>query len=178
MLFALGVGVARAQPVEFTCPRAGVIEERALGRLQYTGAAAGDPLICNRFNYKNEPESRLFNFYELENSSNGAVRGALTELFAGRKTSVSFDYTSPRRYLSHETWSILRREQLNIGGKTFDTVVFDRETTYENRGAFHGHFVQWLSPKNGLWLRSETHFISGQVSGQPPTYQDQSITLP
>src|ERR1700712_4845368 len=50
--------VAHAQAVNFTCPRAGVTEERGLGKLQYTGAAANDPLVCNRLNYKTEPESR------------------------------------------------------------------------------------------------------------------------
>lgn len=183
----LGLGVlvtiisavgARAQPVNFACPRAGVIEERGLGKLQYTGAAPNDAFVCNRLNYKNEPESRLFNFYLLESSSNAAVRAGLADLFAGKQASVSFDYTSPTRYLSHETWKVLRREQVTIGGKALDTVVFDRETTYETRGAFHGHFVQWLEPKSGLWVKSETNVISGQVAGQPPSYQDHSITLP
>jgi hypothetical protein len=173
-----GANLAHAQPVPFACPRNGVIEERALGKLQYTGAASNDPYICNRLNYKNEPESRLFNFYLLEDSSNTAVRTALLDLFAGRKTKVTFDYTSPTRYLSHETWTILRHEQVTIGGKAIDTVVCDRETQYETRTAFHGHFVQWLDPKNGLWVKSETNAISGQVNGQPPSYQDHAITLP
>ena len=172
------VTTAGAQPVTFACPRAGVIEERGLGKLQYTEPAANDPMICNRLNYKNEPESRLFNFYLLESSSNAAVKAGLTELFAGRQAKVSFDYTSPTRYLSHETWSILRREKITVGGKPLDTVVFDRETLYETRGAFHGHFVQWLDPKSGLWVKSETNVISGQVNGQPQSYQDRSITLP
>ena len=103
--------------MDFSCPRAGVIEERGLGKLQYTGAAANDPVVCNRLNYKNEPEARLFNFYLLEDSSNAAVRAALSDLFSGRKASVSFDYTSPTRYLSHETWKQLRREQVTVGGK-------------------------------------------------------------
>jgi hypothetical protein len=80
--------------------------------------------------------------------------------------------------LSHETWTILRREQVNIGGKPIDTVVFDREALYETRGAFHGHFTQWLNPKNGLWVKSETNVVSGQAAGQPPSYQDHAITLP
>jgi hypothetical protein len=178
MALGAGAGVARAQAVDFACPRNGVIEERALGKLQYTGAAATDPVVCNRLNYKNEPESRLFNFYLLENSSNAAVKAGLSDLFSGRKTSVSFDYTSPTRYLSHETWKLLRREQVTIGGKPLNTVVYDRETLYETRSGFHGHFVQWLDPKNGLWVKSETNVISGQVSGQPQTYQDHAITLP
>jgi hypothetical protein len=173
-----GATVAQAQPIEFNCPKAGVIEERGLGKIQYTGASPNDPYVCNRIDYRNQPESRLFNFYLLEDSSNAQVKAALTDLFSGRKTSVSFDYTSPTRYLSHETWTILRREPVTIGGKTLNTVVFDRETQYETRGAFHGHFVQWLDPKNGLWVKSETNVISGQTSGQPPTYQDHSITLP
>jgi hypothetical protein len=180
-LFVLGCGgitAAQAQPVAFTCPRPGVIEERGLGKLQYTGPASNDPMICNRLNYKNEPESRLYNFYLLEGTSNAAVKTGLSDLLSGRQAKVSFDYTSPTRYLSHETWTILRREKVSIGGQQLDTVVFDRETLYETRGAFHGHFVQWLDPKNGLWVKSETNVISGQVNGQPVTYQDHSITLP
>jgi hypothetical protein len=180
-LFILGGGgitAVQAQPVAFACPRAGVVEERGLGKLQYTGPASSDPMVCNRLNYKNESESRLFNFYLLESSSNAAVKAGLSDLFAGRQARVSFDYTSPTRYLSHETWTILRREKISIGGQQLDTVVFDRETLYQTRGAFHGHFVQWLDPKNGLWVKSETNVISGQVNGQPSNYQDHAITLP
>ena len=57
-------------------------------------------------------------------------------------------------------------------------MVFDRETMYQTRGAFHGHFVQWLDTKNGLWVKSETNFISGQINGQPQSYLDHSITVP
>jgi hypothetical protein len=178
MAIGAGMSVAQAQVVDFACPKAGVVEERGLGKIQYTGASPSDPYVCNRQNYKNEPEARLFNFYLLEDSSNAAVRAALTEILSGRKPSVKFDYTSPTRYLSHETWTFLRREQVTIAGKAIATVVYDRETTYETRGAFHGHFVQWLDPKNGLWVKGESNFISGQVSGQPPSYQDHSITLP
>jgi hypothetical protein len=83
-------------------------------------------------------------------------------------------YASPTRYLSHETSTILRREKITIGGKSLNTAVFDREISYETRGAFHGHFVRWLDPKNGPWVRSEANVISGQS----PTYRGHSITLP
>ncbi len=46
-LTAIGAGMnlAHAQPVTFACPRAGVIEERGLGSLQYTGPAPNDPFV-------------------------------------------------------------------------------------------------------------------------------------
>jgi hypothetical protein len=179
-LVAIGYGVriAQAQPVDFACPKGGVIEERALGKLLYTGASPSDPYLCNRLNYKNEPEARLFNFYLMGDANNAAVRPALLELLSGRNTKVTFAYTSPTRYLSQETWTFVRREKVAVGGKTIDAIVLDREAEYQNRGAFHGHWVQWLDPKNGLWVKSQFNFISGQTSGQPPSYEDHSITIP
>jgi hypothetical protein len=170
--------VSYAQPVAFACPKAGVVAEMGLGKIQFTGASPTDPTVCNRLNYKNEPESRLFNFYLQEPSSNAAVKSALTELFAGRKASVAFDYTSPTHYLSHETWKILRREQITIGGKALDTVVFDREALYETRNANHFHFVQWFDPKSGIWVKNESNVLGGQSNGMPPSYQVHSITGP
>ena len=178
-LVAVGFAAqASAQPVPFTCPKAGVIADFALGKIHYTGASPSDPAVCNHLNYKNEPESRLFNFYPLEDSSNAAVKSNLTELFSGRKPSVTFDYTSPTHYLSHETWKILRREQITIGGKPVNTVVFDREALYETRNANHFHFVQWFDPKSGIWVKNESNVLGGQANGMPPSYQVRSITGP
>jgi hypothetical protein len=183
--FYLGASVAfgfaahaNAQPVPFACPKAGVVAEFGLGKIQYTGASPSDPTMCNRLNYKNEPDSRVFNFYPPEDSSNATIKSNLTELFSGRKASVTFDYTSPTRYLSHETWKILRREQITIGGKPVDTVVFDREALYEGRNSNHFHFVQWFDPKSGIWVKNESNVLGGQSNGMPPSYQVRSITGP
>jgi hypothetical protein len=173
-----GISMAIAQPVNFTCPRAGVIEQRGLGKLQYTGPAANDPLVCNYMNYKNEPDARLFNFYPIENSSVPAVKAGLGDLFAGRKTSVTFDYTSPTRYLSHDTWTIQRRQPVTIAGRTVDTVVLVLDRQYEGRNQSHWHLVEYLDIKDGLWVKGESSLVSGQTNGMPPSYQDHDITVP
>jgi hypothetical protein len=178
LLLALAtVGVAQAEPVNFACPRPGTVEERALGKLQYTGAAS-DPAVCNFVNYKNEPDARLFNFYPMEPSSTAAVKAGMGDLFAGRKTSVTFDYTSPTRYLSHDTWTFTRREPVVIGGRSFDTVVLELDRQYEGRNQNHWHLVEWLSAKDGLWVKGQSTLVSGQATGMPPSYQDHAITLP
>jgi hypothetical protein len=178
VLAIAAAGIAQAEPVGFACPKAGTIEERALGKLQYTGAAANDPTVCNFVNYKNEPDARLFNFYPMEASSAAAVKAGMGDLFAGRKNTVTFDYTSPTRYLSHDTWTISRHEPVVIGGRSFDTVVLELDRQYEGRNQNRWHLVEWLSARDGLWVKGQSSLVSGQATGMPPSYQDHAITIP
>lgn len=181
-LIALAIGfcagVAQAQPVSFACPKAGTVEERALGKLQYTGPSPSDPLICTFTNYRNEKESRLYNYYPPDAATAGPIKAGLADLFAGRKASVTFDYTSPTHYISHETWKIARRESVSIGGRTVDTVVFDIDRIYETRNENHFHLMGWLDAKDGLWVKGQSNVVSGQANGLPPSYQDHAITVP
>jgi hypothetical protein len=171
-------GSAHAQPVQFACPKAGTVEQRGLGKITYTGPSPSDPYLCTSLNYANRPQALLFNFYIVDDSSKAAVRTAMIDLLSGAKTSVSFDFTTPRdRYFFHHTWTFLRREHLTIDGWRFNTIVFDEETQQTNGAELHGHFTRWLDPVNGLWLRSRFKYVSGQMTGGVGGYSDVSITL-
>jgi hypothetical protein len=177
--------VAQAQPINFACPKAGTVEERAVSTQKYTGVSANDPYICAMLGRTGKPELRLFNLYPLSDINNteatmAPVRTAMQELLSGRKTSVSFALTASNGYILQETWTFLRKEPYAVNGQAFDTMVFDQEITADPRARsdFHGHYTMWLAPKAGLWLKSDLHVLSGSTNMYPQAYQDHAITIP
>jgi hypothetical protein len=183
--YGVAITVSQAQSVNFVCPVPGLVEQRGVAALKYSGTSTGDPYVCLQVDAWGKPQQRLFNFYFLSDSNNtaaanAAARAGLIEFLSGRKTSVSFPYTADNGYISQEAWTFLRREPYNLGGKVYDTVVLSQETTADPRGRsnFHGRYVRWLDLKTGLWLKAELTVIGGESNKWPQAYQDQSITLP
>jgi hypothetical protein len=169
-------GLARAQPIDFSCPKPGTVEERGAYKTQYTGASPSDPYICNGSDSWNKPQTLVFNFYKPGDIQGTDVRTGMIDLFAGRKTSVSVTLGAG----GAETWKILRREQITIAGKKLDTIVFDqeRERFPTSMHPFHGHYTRWLDAKDGLWVKAELSVISGELALERKPYQDSAITLP
>lgn len=185
LTYAATTAVSYAQPVDFACPKAGTVEERAVSMQKYTGTSPGDPYICALLGRTGKPELRLFNLFPLSEINNTApatapVRAGMLDLLSGRKTSVSFPHTASNGYIQQETWTFLRKEPYTVNGKTFDTIVFDQEVKSDPRGRsdFHGHYTQWVDPKAGLWLKSDLSVISGSTNMYPQAYRDHAITLP
>jgi hypothetical protein len=53
---------ANAQPVSFTCPRAGTVVEYASGQESYLGTVPGNPFICAKKNLWGKDKTLIFNF--------------------------------------------------------------------------------------------------------------------
>ena len=185
LTYAAASTVSYAQPVEFACPKAGVVEQRAVSTQKYTGTSPGDPYVCALLDRTGKPELRLFNLYPLSNINNNAaslapVRAGMLDLLSGRKTSVSFPYTATNGYILQETWTLLRKEPYDIDGQKLETLVFDQEVKADPRARsdFHGHYTQWFAPKTGLWVKSDLQVISGSTNYYSQAYRDHSITMP
>jgi hypothetical protein len=182
-IFSGCFGTALAQPVNFICPKAGTVEVRSLGRIQYTGSSATDPYVCKRLNIWGKPQARLFNFYPVGDADYADVRAALSEIFSGKQTRVSFNHARPPRGIPfRETWTFLRRENVTVAGKTFNTIVFDREELqllpFTGDTAFHAHDVLWFDPETGLWVKAQFHPLSGEYQNVEWDYEDLSIIEP
>ncbi len=185
LTYAAATAVARAQPADFACPKAGTVEQRAVSTLKYTGASPGDAEVCTLLDAYGKPALRLFNLYTLSGSNNQAattapIRAGLRDLLSGRKTSASFPYTATNGYIQQETWTFQRKASFEVNGQAFDSLVFNREISADPRGRsnFHGRYVMWFAPKAGLWVKSDLSIISGSDIMYPKAYTDHVITLP
>ena len=121
--------VSQAQPVNFACPKAGTVEERAVSTQKYTGTSPSDPYICTMLGRTGKPELRLFNLYPLSDINNTAaatapIRTGMLDLLSGRKTSVSFPRTASNGYILQETWTLLRKEPYAVNGTDIRHTLF------------------------------------------------------
>jgi hypothetical protein len=178
------VTTAHAQSADFTCPKAGTVEQRAVSTYTYNGASP-DPAICMVTNRVGKPELRLFNLYLLSDINNNAaalspIRAGMSDILSGRKTSVTYPAMASNGYIESETWTFARKESLKVEDKTFNALVFDREITSDPRGrsAFHGHYTVWVDPKAGLWLKVDLMGASGATNMYPVSYRVQKVTGP
>ena len=179
LMTCLWTAACFAQPIHFSCPPAGTVEQRGLGKLTYTGPSSADSFICEFSDYSNRSKSLLFNFYAPDATNKETIRSEMIDLLSRKKPTVSFEFTTRQSpWMFKHTWTYLRRERLRIGGRTFNTVVLEEETLQTNGAQLHGVFTRWLDPMNGLWLKSHFRYISGQVTGGVSGYQDVSITFP
>jgi DNA-binding winged helix-turn-helix (wHTH) protein/TolB-like protein len=163
------------QPVTFTCPQAGTVEVRPLGKIRHAGPSASDPDVCNWKDYWGKPRASLFNLYPVNDTDKAAVHKALSALLSGRTTGVSYDFTAGTGNLRHVTWTFLRHETLTVGAKTFDTIVFDEKSEDANH-RWGGDYVWWFDPKNGLWLKCQFRLLFGAFQNVAyANYQDLSV---
>ncbi len=104
----------------------------------------------------------------------------MLDLLSGRKTTVSFPYTAFNGYIEQDTWTLLRKEQYAIDGKTVEVLVLDHDVAGDPRGtsAFHGRYTHWLDPKSGVWLKTELTVVSGSANFWPQAYRVRSVTAP
>jgi len=169
-------GFARAQPADFACPKPGTIEERGAYKAEYAGPSPGAPYLCNSVDTWNKPRALLFNFYNPNEVATADVTNSLVDLFAGRTPSLTVNLKSG----SIEKWTMLRREQVNIGGTSIEAIVFDEERWRfpSSLHPFHGHYTRWLDPKDGLWVKAESSDVSGETARERKPYQDTSIRFP
>jgi hypothetical protein len=180
VMFGRCLSVAQAQPVDFTCPKAGTVEIRPLGTIRDTGASTNDPYVCTSLGYAGKRFSLLFGIYRTEGPDIALIRPAMLELFSGRKTSVSFGFTNPDQVHLHHTWTFLRRETITVAGKARDTMAFDLEIQAERRQGGYNllHALFWFDPMDGIWIKRQLHLISGTYQGNSPDYEDISIVVP
>ncbi len=166
------------EPVDFTCPRPGTIEQRSLSQRKYVGVDPTDHYICVRHSFTGQIEAMLFNFFPLtDDDSNRVIRSSMIALLSFSSKSVSFSNITQNRFLWYQTWTFLRREPLTIGGRTFNTLVL-REDGEQMAGAQqHGQWDRWLDPETGLWLKATYKHISGMEKGVS-AYEDTEVILP
>jgi hypothetical protein len=176
LAISTGAGLARAQHTDFACPKPGTVEERGAYKAQYAGPSPTDPYLCNVVDTWNKPHALLFNFYSPNDVESAEMRAAMADLFAGRTPGLTVKLKSG----STEKWTILRREQVAIGGQTIDAIVFDEERSRFSNSLhpFHGHYTRWLDPKDGLWIKAEYGEVSGETAMERKPYQDTSIRVP
>jgi hypothetical protein len=184
LAYAATTTAGYAQSADFTCPKAGTAMDLRVSVYKYDGASASDPLICNT-RRNGTAEQRYFNLYPVSNNNNGAaalapIKAGLSDMLSGRKTSVTFGATMSNGYVESETWTFVRKQNLSISDKSFNTMVFTREITADphGRSAFHGVYTVWVDPKAGLWLKTGLSDVSGQANLYPQPYTAQSVTLP
>jgi hypothetical protein len=176
---AATASIARAQPVEFDCPKAGTVATAGVYTTRYTGDSAADPYVCNSLSPWNKPQALLFNFYAVDGMNAVPVsdtRSKLLDLFAGRRASVVV--TTSRG--TTDTWTILRHERVTIAGKTSDAIVLsqDRVRFLKSFHQFHGFYERWLDAKSGLWIRADLHLISGEMGVEAKPYEVSVISEP
>jgi hypothetical protein len=108
----------------------------------------------------------------------------MLDLLSGRKASVSFSYIDSDGSVTQQMWTFVRKEPLAINDKTFDPNVFDQQVLGETgQGRAAQHYIRWLDPKTGLWLKVDFGVLSGNRNkGAHATYvegyRDRSITPP
>lgn len=183
LIYAAATTVSYAQSDGFSCPKAGTVEQRAVSTITYNGPSPSDPTICMITNRLRKPEQRLYNLFLLSDINNNAsalapMKAGLSDILSGRKTSVTFPGMASNGYVETDTWNFVRKEPLTVGDKTFNTLVFDREITADphGRSAFHGHYMMWIDPAAGLWLKSELMGASGSTNMYPQSYRVRTIT--
>ena len=166
---------AFAQGVGFSCPKPGTVEMRGGHTYSYAGVSTRDPYFCTG-TYDGKPMGKLFNFYPPGFLKTPNVRDGMVALMTGKQTSVTLTLESG----STETWTLLRREPLTIGGKTYNTVVFsfDRHRYSNSRNPFHGKFTRWLDPANGLWLKATLDTMEGETQLEYQPYVDSAVIIP
>ena len=175
--------VAHAQSANFTCPKAGTVTQLMVSTITYNGPSPSDPLVCMQTNRNGQAEKRLYNLFTLSNLNDSAstlapMKAGMSDLLSGRKTSVTFPDTANNGFVLTETWTFVRKEPMTVGDKTFNTLVFDREITADPRApsAFHGHYMTWVDPAAGLWLRAELSGASGAINKYPQSYRVHTVT--
>jgi hypothetical protein len=183
LTYAAASTAAYAQSADFACPKAGTVEQRAVSTITYNGPSPSDPTICMITNRVGKPEQRLYNLFLLSDINNTAsalapMKAGLSDMLSGRKTSVTFPGMASNGYIEKDTWTFVRKEPLTVGNKTFNTLVFDREVTADPRGrsTFHGHYMMWIDPAAGLWLKVELTGATGSTNMYPVSYRVQTVT--
>jgi hypothetical protein len=183
--FAAATTVAHAQSADFTCPKAGTVEQRAVSTYTYNGASPSDPTICLVTNRVGKPELRQFNLFPLTELNSNAqtlatVRADMLDVLSGRKTSTTFQRLAPRGSVLQETWTFLRKEAYLLDGKTYNTIVLDEDMKGDPRNSadFHGHYTHWFDPRSGLWLKTELSVISGSTNQYPQASRIHSLSIP
>jgi hypothetical protein len=157
---------ANAQPVSFTCPRAGTVVEYASGQESYLGTVPGNPFICAKKNLWGKDKTLIFNFYLVMDSDVPAVQAGMQALMANPGQPVSFIYiAASNRNQYKDTWVLLRREFVVLDGRKIDAVVFGREQEGRLGNSFHSKSTWWLDPRTGVWLKSEVTDLAGQAIG-------------
>ncbi len=171
-----GAGLARAQSIDFACPKPGTVEERGAYVVHYEGPSPADPYLCNVVGPWSKPRALLFNFFNPNDVEASDIRAAMADLFAGRTPGLTVRFKSG----STETWTIVRREPVSIGGQSIDAIVFDVERSRfpASRHPFHAHYTRWLDPKDGLWIKAEYSGVTGETAQERKPYQDTSIRFP
>ena len=189
IVWVILIGVSSAcfaQPVAFACPKAGTVEVRGPYIFKYTGPSSDDPYICTLIDPWGRPDHELFNIYRLSGrfdtaEANAAAREGMLELLSGQKTSVRFEYTNANGTVDVQIWTMLRQERYQLNGKTYELIVFDNEHISDSRTnrSLHAHYIRWLNPEMGLWLKAELQIVSGgDTWHHPKPYVDTDITLP
>jgi hypothetical protein len=180
--------MAKAQSVDFSCPRAGTVvigqdtDAVRAWTVRYAGVSNDDPYVCNRVDSFGKVHSRLFNYFAMGDQFDPKVaQEALISLLSGSQKSVTFEYIwAVNRARYRETWTFLRHETLTVDGKPFDTIVFFKRT-HDLTGPYGwtGDYTLWFDPKNGLWLKSELHILAGTtINSLGNNYKAVSVTLP
>jgi hypothetical protein len=175
---------SNAQAINYACPKAGTVVQNGAYTFKFTGPSVSDPFIC-QLGSASKVQLRLFNFYALSdriNTSevNAPLRAAMADLLEGRKNTVTVHYTNRLGYVQTETWTFLRAEPYTVDGKTFKTIVFDHDLVADPRGTSrcHAHYVRWLDPETGIWVRSDLTVLGGQCGTYPQSYRVDAITVP
>jgi len=183
LTYATAITAAAAQSTGFVCPKAGTVEQRAVSTVTYNGSSPEDPAICMLTNRLRKPEQRLYNLFLLSNINNNAsamapIKAGMSDILSGRKTGVTFPAMEYNGYITTNKWTFVRREPLTVGNKTFNTLVLDREVTADPRARsdFHGHYMMWIDPAAGIWLKVELSAASGATRGYPQSSRVHAIT--
>ena len=86
-----GGKMAQAQPVDFKCPQAGVVEIRLPFKIQYTGSSGISHYICNVIDGLCKKRSLLFNITAVHDADRQATHDAFITLLPVREKIVSHD---------------------------------------------------------------------------------------
>lgn len=173
-----GSQMAKAQSVDFSCPKAGTVEVRDTWQTRrYLGTSNDDPYVCKVMDPWGKVHSWLFNYWQVDDQFKGeGPRKAFIALLSGSQKTVTYEYEHPvSRQLNHTTWTFLRHETLTVEGKPFDTMVFS--IFNRNNWGWWYNTTRWFDPKDGLWMKNELGLLHGAIRGAPG-FKDVSVTFP
>jgi hypothetical protein len=185
MAFMPGIALAQA-PVQFQCPRQGVIAEYSDGgRTVWGGADPADPTIC-LVRAGNTDRRLLYAFWRLPFSHNGAeasARAGLSQLYpATAGKSVSYDLFLPRANQTgdnpyRETWKIVRFESVSVRAGTFNAMVIERVQDGRGGSVFQGTWTRWIDLNSRVPVKQTFALSRGRPSGTQE-WEAMSVQVP
>jgi hypothetical protein len=163
-------------PVAHKCPQPGTVVRNSLGGLNHFREADADGMTC-RFTAANGQDhwrwGGFFSVGQLQKERGGEL-ARLWPLEVGKSIDVVWSEQG-RRW--DYTYTVLRREPLNVGGTTFDTFVVEHRDS-SHGDAYLAYTRFWYAPVVGAYIKYEFQLVNGTIGTLPKNWVATEVKLP